>query len=603
MNPRYAMAFFLSLSLAILAACSPGVLEDAATANPILIGSPTALLPPTNVGAPTETASPEAGDPTAVPPTPKMAASFTPLPTATAPEPARPTPGTGFAGSGTGLAAVLVRPENWRPNLGDIALVRADGSGLRQLTEYRYNADPVLSPDGQRIAYRSVPSSITSLAEPGPRLVDGYYNIWVITSDGEQARQLSNSEAVRSIPTWSIDGQRVAFSQGEDGELLEFDVGNGDSRRVGVGIFDPKTRPDGNGFGFLAAEGGLAWLDNEGVRQDIVAATALPAQHQILDFDWRPDGQAVLYTLADLSEQVFDSTLGIKYSVWQATMDGAKPVKLADGARNPRVSPDGRTAAVLTGSGYGDACIVDQGLAFLALEPGANLVDMADLAGYPPETVMGSFYPLANVTWSSGQNALVEFGLTCDEDRGKAGMYLVNSQARQMVQVRPAGPVGSENLETGIAALDAAIATFLSNDVNARRELVQYTTTGCTTAEGLGGPPKCVEGQADGTPVAYFPVLGPGEGSPVLPENIDQSIDVVVGKLFAAVRLGQPAVVDEYYPAGTYGLIFSLPAGPGLSGIHARLDENGRLVRLDYLMGPVEDELAGLGVLEVLLGP
>jgi len=162
---------------------------------------------------------------------------------------------------------------------------------------------------------------------------------------------LTSSEAARSLPTWSLDGQRVFFSQGDNGELLEVEVDSGNVRSLGSGIFDPKTRPDGNGLGYLTAEGGLAWMDNEGARQDIVATPALPAQHQILDFDWRPDGQAVLYTLADLSEQVFDSTLGIKYSVWQATVDGASPILLADSVRNPRISPDGRAAAVLTGSG------------------------------------------------------------------------------------------------------------------------------------------------------------------------------------------------------------------------------------------------------------
>lgn len=217
---------------------------------------------------------------------------------------------------------------------------------------------------------------------------------------------------------------------------------------------------------------------------------------------------------------------------------------------------------------------------------------------------MGSFYPLANVTWTSGQQALGEFGLTCDEDRSKAGMYLVDSQARQMVQVRTEGQAeGGDSPQTGNQLVDAAIEAFLSNDINARRELVQYTTAGCTMVMGLGGPPKCTDEQAEGTPVSYFPLLGPGEGVTVLPENIDQTIDVVVDELVAAVRLGQPAVVDEYYPAGTYGLIFSLPAGQGTSGIHTRLDENGRMVRLDYLIGPVEDALDGLDVLEVLFGP
>jgi Tol biopolymer transport system component len=99
-----------------------------------------------------------------------------------------------------------------------------DGSGLKLLTTYHYNADPVLSPDGKCIAYRSVPSTITSLPELGPRLSEGSYNIWVITTDGQQAWQLTSSEAARSVPSWSADSQRVIFSQGESGELVEIDV-------------------------------------------------------------------------------------------------------------------------------------------------------------------------------------------------------------------------------------------------------------------------------------------------------------------------------------------------------------------------------------------
>jgi len=194
------MSLFLLMSLAILAACTSETLDEVATANSILIESPTVPAPPTETvpaDPTTEVEQPAlVGSPTQVPPTevgaptPTLVASLTPLPTETPPEPTASPPPTSPAGGGEvgpGLAAVLVRPEQWRPNLGDIALVRADGSGLQQLTDYRYNADPVLSPDGRRIAYRSVPSSITSLPEPGPRLADGYYNIWVITSDGTQA--------------------------------------------------------------------------------------------------------------------------------------------------------------------------------------------------------------------------------------------------------------------------------------------------------------------------------------------------------------------------------------------------------------------------------
>lgn len=554
-------------------------------------------------------------------PTPTAIATNTvPSPVETPTEPPTPTPepdqGDGGPDEPQSFEAVpiLVRPDQWRPNLGDIAVVRPDGSWLKLLTTYHYNADPVLSPDGLRIAYRSVPSTITSLPEPGPRLAEGLYNIWVITIDGEQAWQLTSSEAVRSVPSWSADSQRVVFSQGDIGELVEVDVDLGDRRVITQGAYSPKSRPDGSGIGFITGDGGLAWIDTSGNTFDIVTPSSLPPNTVVDDFDWLPDGQNLVYTLADLSEQIGGSTLGIKYSVWMNDVAGSMPVLLADGARNAKASPDGQTVAVLTGSGYADACIVDQRLAFLYLAPEAELVDMADLAGFPDSIAMGSFFPLSNTTWSSVNQGLVEFGLTCEEDRSNAGWYLADSQNRQMVQVRPAFQSFEEaaNLEngapptgdqwTGIDVVDQAIEVILSNDLDARRDLIRYTTAGCTTADGLGGPPKCEPDQADGTPVTYFPVLGPGEGSPVLPENIEVTIDFAVEDLYAAFRRLDTAEFDEIFPAGVYGLVFTLSTGGGLTGVTVRLDEEGQIIRLDFLARPLESEIDGEGI-ELLVPP
>ena len=75
------------------------------------------------------------------------------------------------------------------------------------------------------------------------------------------------------------------------------------------------------------------------------------------------------------------------------------------------------------------------------------------------------------------------------------------------------------------AELDPVISAVLSNDLEARRALIHFTTAGCTNAQGLGGPPKCEPGQTEGTPVQYLPILGPGEGVTVLPEDLDRSLD------------------------------------------------------------------------------
>jgi hypothetical protein len=47
--------------------------------------------------------------------------------------------------------------------------------------------------------------------------------------------------------------------------------------------------------------------------------------------------------------------------------------------------------------------------------------------------------------------------------------------------------------------LKPVIEAFLFGTVMDRIDLVSYTTTACTTADGLGGPPKCESGEAEGT--------------------------------------------------------------------------------------------------------
>ena len=153
---------------------------------------------------------------------------------------------------------------------------------------------------------------------------------------------------------------------------------------------------------------------------------------------------------------------------------------------------------------------------------------------------------------------------------------------------------------TGIAELDKLAAVVLSNDMTARRELVTYTTAGCTTADGLGGPPKCDPGQAEGTPVEYLPVLGPGEGVTVLPEVVGEVLDFPAVALYAAYRRADEPIRDIYYPPGDYGLFFKTgKQGANIQFVLVHADMAGRIVRLDYLACPVDEagdivEMAGL---------
>ena len=82
----------------------------------------------------------------------------------------------------------------------DVFLVRADGTGLRQITDDVYlDQGARWSPDGRRIAWQSTRT--------------GKYEIWTMSPDGSSARQITyESRGPVVCPAWAPDGKRLAYS-------------------------------------------------------------------------------------------------------------------------------------------------------------------------------------------------------------------------------------------------------------------------------------------------------------------------------------------------------------------------------------------------------
>lgn len=354
-------------------------------------------------------------------------------------QPADPTPSVVIPVAGPSpapqLAFIVGNPTQ---PFGDIAVAAPDGGGFRQLTTYGYNQDPVLSPDGERVAYRSIPASIAGQPDALARLGEGHFNIWVISSDGAQAWKLTEGEVVRGVPAWSPDSRRVAFAEGVDGVIVEVEVATGQRREITRG-HAPRYHPAGDGLAYLTPAGGLAWLDGAGQTRALVPADGLPAQTRVEDFDWLPDGEHVAYTLADHSARIGTSTLGIVYSAWLKPADSGLAVKLADGVHDLRAAPDGRTLAAVQGSGYGDACHVDAQVAFLYLAADLGSAQLRTPADFqrPAATQTGeAFYPASNLRWATTTLAFARFGVTCaPEAADAAGVYVLDTAARTMTRI------------------------------------------------------------------------------------------------------------------------------------------------------------------------
>ena len=95
------------------------------------------------------------------------------------------------------------------PDLHDVLVARADGSGARRLTSARGpQFDPSFSPDGKLIAYRDSRHGINQDDE-----------IWVMERDGGHARNLTRDRANDWSPAWSPDGGTIAFASTRSGSL------------------------------------------------------------------------------------------------------------------------------------------------------------------------------------------------------------------------------------------------------------------------------------------------------------------------------------------------------------------------------------------------
>jgi Tol biopolymer transport system component len=126
---------------------------------------------------------------------------------------------------------------------------------------------------------------------------DGNADIFTISEDGSERKQLTSDASAEISPKLSADGRFLIFMSNRTGQM---DV----------------WRADANGTNTMRL------TTNGNVKDAIIS----------------PDGETVFYLVHD-SEKKFET-------LWRVSINGENPVKLTDRAtRSPRISPDGKTIA------------------------------------------------------------------------------------------------------------------------------------------------------------------------------------------------------------------------------------------------------------------
>ena len=241
----------------------------------------------------------------------------------------------------------------------EIYVMEIDGNNQRRLTnDPNFDWQPSWSPDGKRIAFMSDRDGHVDI-------LGGVLNfeIYVMDADGGNQQNLTNDPNNDSAPSWSPDGKRIVFSSDRDGnregnrnnsEIYVMDADGGNQQRLTENdFFDtaPSWSPDGERIAFMSRRDGH-FIGDFGLSYEIYVMDADGKNTRRLTNNrksdsspsWSPDGRSIVFSADRKADDV-------NFEIYVMDDDGNNQRRLTNNReddKTPSWSSDGKRIVFLS---------------------------------------------------------------------------------------------------------------------------------------------------------------------------------------------------------------------------------------------------------------